>query len=76
VDLLDKVVSDKNDAVHSSMGMALPLVTNKDVLPIWEKMRTRQARIKLAKAQAFCVGQTVRFSKEVFRQGARAELDS
>jgi hypothetical protein len=44
VDVLEKFVS--GYAVHSSTGMAPSLVSYKDVLRIWERMRNRQARIK------------------------------
>jgi len=50
------------------MGMAPPLVTDKDVLPKWEKMRKRQTRIKMVKVPAiYSVGQMVRMSKEKMR---------
>jgi len=46
MDLLDNFVSGYNDTVHSSTGMAPSLVSDKDVLRIWDRMRKREARIK------------------------------
>jgi hypothetical protein len=58
------------------MGIAPPLVTDKDVLSIWEKMR--QARIKLAKSPAIYCGviDEDQQRENAFRQGIRAELDA
>ena len=39
VDVLDKFVSCYHDAVHSCTVMAPSLVSDKDVLRIWESMR-------------------------------------
>jgi hypothetical protein len=64
VHVLEKFVSGYNDAVHSSTGMAPSLVSDKDVLLIWERMRNRQARIKKVRSPPiYSVGQTVRISK-------------
>jgi len=65
VDVLDKFISDNNDTVHSSTGMAPSLVSDKDVLSVWERMRKRQARIKNVRSPPIhSVGQTVRISKD------------
>ena len=65
VDVLDKSISGYNDTVHSSTGMASLLVSDKDVLRIWEKKRQRQAKIRTVRsAPISSVGQTVRISKD------------
>jgi hypothetical protein len=68
LEVLFKFVSGYNDTVHSSTGMALSLVSDKDVLRIWDRIRKRQARIGEARSpNIFSVGQTVRISKERIR---------
>jgi hypothetical protein len=68
VDVLDKFITGYNNTMHSSTGMAPSLVSDKDVLHKWERMRKRQAKIRKAKAPPiYSVGQTVRISKEKMR---------
>jgi hypothetical protein len=65
VDVFEKFVLGYNDAVHSSTGMAPSLVSDRDVLLIWERMRNRQARIKKVRSPPiYSVVQTVRIRKD------------
>ena len=65
LDVLVKLVASYNDPVHSSTGMSPSLVTDKDVLRIWERNRKLKSRIKKAwTAPIYSVGQTVRMREE------------
>jgi hypothetical protein len=73
VDVLDMFVSGYN-TVHSSTGIAPPLVSDKDVLRIRERMTKRQARIRESKSPPiYSVGQKVRISKEKMKFARRFE---
>jgi hypothetical protein len=63
VDVLDKLFSGYNDTVHSSIGMAPSLVSDKNVLRVW-LMRKRQARVREVRSPIYSVRQTVRISRD------------
>ena len=74
MEVLERFVSGYNDMGHSKTGMAPSLVTGKDVLRIWERMRKWPVKIRRTKATGVSsMGQTLRFSKEMMRLARRLE---
>jgi hypothetical protein len=73
VDALDKFISGYNNPVHSSTGKGPSLVSDKDVLRVWARMRKRQARIrKVRSPPIYSVGQTENWQgQDVIRQMIR-----
>ena len=63
LDVLSEFVRGYNSTVHSTKAMPPALVTDFDVLAIWEIMNEKCSRIPIARPN-FHVGQHVRISKE------------
>jgi hypothetical protein len=62
IDVLRKCITGYNATFHSTTGMAPSEVTDRDILLIWKRMRTKRRHIQSAKPK-FRVGQHVRISK-------------
>ena len=75
IDVLPKFVRGYNDAVHSTTGMAPSMVTDSDILTIWNRMRSNHSSIRRA-AVRFSVGQHVRISKEKLKFAKCGEQNS
>ena len=71
-DVLQKFVRGYNATVHGTTGMAPALVTDSDVLAIWQRMNARLGKIPIARLK-FRVGQHVRISKEKMKFAKGAE---
>jgi hypothetical protein len=63
INVLPKFVQGFNATIHGTTGVAPALVTEKDVLAIWNRMNEKRSRIPVAQPK-FRVGQHVRISKE------------
>jgi hypothetical protein len=44
--VFDKFISGYNSTVYSSTVMAPPVVPDKDLLHVWERMRKRESRMR------------------------------
>lgn len=67
-----------NNTVHSSIGMAPSLVSDKDVLRIWKRMRKREAKIKSQRSTHLPCGTDGKDQKgeDAIREGIRSELNA